>query len=193
MLRPLLVAVNPWRRRDRLPLGLLVTTLGERSFGWAILLFALVNLLPMPLGSTVVTAIPLILLTSQMVYGMDHVWLPQAVARRRVSCAGLRRVAHRLHPLIRPVEAIVRKRHGWVFERRCERVLGGALLVIAITLFIPIPLSGWFSAISLVVAAIGLIAEDGLVTLLGLGGGAATIVLSCAVAAGLAMGAASLF
>lgn len=105
MLRPFLLAVNQWRAYDRVALGDLVTSLGDRSFGWAILVFALVNLMPLPLGSTLVTSIPLILLTAQMAMRLPKLWLPQIIANRSVSRVRLRRAAHTLRPLVRPSSA----------------------------------------------------------------------------------------
>lgn len=189
MLRPFLLAVNQWRAYDRVALGDLVTSLGDRSFGWAILVFALVNLMPLPLGSTLVTSIPLILLTAQMAMRLPKLWLPQIIANRSVSRVRLRRAAHTLRPLVRPVERILRPRHLWVFKPRWERLIGLILLGVSAALFMPLPLSGWFPATALVVTSLGLIEQDGLVTLIGLIGGLFTIALCAAVAASLVLGA----
>lgn len=192
MLRPLILTVSRYRSMDTLPIGMLVAVLGERSFGWSILLFAVINLVPMPLGSTLLTAVPLILLTAQMAMGYNHVRLPRMIARRSVSRSGLRRVVHRLQPVVRPIERIVRRRHEWIFRPRWERATGAALLAIAIALFLPIPLSGWFPAISLFISAIGLIERDGLVTLIGLVFGAVSIVVTLAMITTIVLGAEAL-
>lgn len=56
---PILRIARELDRVGALTLGNLLNELGERSFGWAIVLFSLVTLLPLPPGSSVVTAIPL--------------------------------------------------------------------------------------------------------------------------------------
>lgn len=168
---------------DTVPVESLLAELGERSFGWTVLFFALVNLLPLPFGSNMITAIPLLLLTVQMALGYRHVTLPAFISRRHVPRDGLSRLVLRLKPLFRPVERIIRPRRSWIFQPRYERTIGLGLLVVATALFLPIPFSGWVSAGALAVTSVGLIERDGVVTLLGLalGGLAVTVTLSMAV------------
>ena len=59
----LLRAVNVRRGAQKITVGEILEALGERSFGWTMLLFAIVNMLPLPIGSTLLTAIPLIILS----------------------------------------------------------------------------------------------------------------------------------
>ena len=54
------------------------------------LIFALVNLLPVPVGSNRITAIPVIVLTAQMALGDDQVRLPGVIARRGIGRRGSR-------------------------------------------------------------------------------------------------------
>jgi hypothetical protein len=63
------------------------------------------------------------------------------------------------------------------------------LLGIALALFVPLPLSGWFPAISLFISGIGFVERDGLVVLAGIGMGLASIVLTVLVAFSVAAGA----
>lgn len=180
------------RERDRTAtttLGGLLASLGDRSFGWALLLFSLVNLLPLPLGSTLVTALPLLLLSAQLAMGYPYLRLPRFLAQRRIDEAALRRTVIRLRPISRPVERLVRPRMIWLFHGRNERLLGLALFVIAFTLFLPIPLSGWFPAISLLVSGFGLIERDGLISAFGLVLGAVSVLVTLAVVMTVSAGA----
>lgn len=162
--------------------GDLMSQLGQRSFGWSILLFALVNLLPLPLGANILTSIPLILLTAQMATGATHLRLPQFVTERPFDRRAFQRTVLRLRPVFRPVERILQPRSLWLFEPEGERFVGVVMLAISLALFTPVPLSGWFPAISLLIASLGLIERDGAVVLIGLGLGLASIVLTLAVA-----------
>ncbi|MBE9639166.1 exopolysaccharide biosynthesis protein [Salipiger mangrovisoli] len=54
------------------------------------------------------------------------------------------------------------------FKQGNARPLGGLLFAISFALFLPLPLSGWFPAISLFVVGVGLVEEDGLVAIAGL-------------------------
>lgn len=66
---------------DRMSLGELVASLGDRSFGWCILVFTLVNMLPLPPGTDMILSLPVLMLTAQMALGFDRVWLPGFLTR----------------------------------------------------------------------------------------------------------------
>ena len=189
----LLRAINGRHDGGCVSIGGFLAELGDRSFGWSILLFSIINLLPMPFGSTMITAIPVILITAQMALGFSHIRLPGFINRRPISRAGLRRVVIRLRPMVRPIERIIRPRYVWLFQPNAERLMGLLLLAVAIALFLPLPLSGWIPAFALFVSAFGLVERDGLVTMIGLGFGVASIVITIVVAVSLAAGAAAFF
>lgn len=180
-------ARDPDRRPD-MSLGDLIHGLGDRSFGWCIVLFALISMLPMPIGSTMITSIPLILLTGQMALGLPQVWLPGWVMRRQVSRKRFQRRVLWFGPLIRPIERIVRPRYGAIFTPRVERGLGVFLLFVAVALFAPIPLSSYLPAIALLLAGIGLVERDGAVVVAALGLGLVAIVVTAGVTVALLMG-----
>ena len=167
----------------------ILTELGDKSFGWALLLFALVNMLPMPIGSTMVTALPLLLLSAQMGLGCHHVRLPSFITQRWVNRSRFRRVVLYLKPILRLIEKVIRPRHLWLFQRDRERVIGVLLFCVSFALFLPIPLSGWLPAISVLVTAFGLIERDGVITLAGLTLGVVSITVTAAVIVSLIAGA----
>ena len=192
MSRALLWAVCRYRTLDAVPLERILADQGQSSFGWSILLFAVVNLLPLPIGSNVVTALPLLLLTAQMALGFSHVRLPGFIARRRVPRRGFQRAVLRLRPLLRPIERVIRPRPPQLFSPQAERVIGALLFVVSAALFLPIPFSGMLSAFALLVSAMGLIERDGVVTLISLGLGAVALVVTATAATLLILGANSL-
>jgi len=185
----LLCVLRSERQRDAIPLGHLLERLGERSFGWAILLSSLINLLPLPPGATLVTAIPLLFFSVQLVLGRSYIWLPPWIAKRSLSRSALRSTVLRLRPISRRLERLTRPRLQIVFEPKVERLVGLVLLCIALALFVPLPLSGWFPAISLFITGIGFVERDGLVVIAGCGLGLASIVLTVLVALSVAAGA----
>ncbi len=186
--RRLVRAARDPERRPDMSLGDLIRGLGDRSFGWCIILFALVSMLPMPIGSNMITAIPLILLTGQMALGLRQVWLPGWVMRRQISRKRFQRRVLWFGPLIRPIERIVRPRYAAIFAPRAERGIGVFLLFTAIALFAPIPLSSYLPAISLLFAGIGLVERDGAVVVGSLVLGLVSIVVTVVVTAALLMG-----
>lgn len=172
-----------------LTLGEVISGLGDRSFGWLILLFSLINLMPWPPGSTLILGIPLVLVTGQMALGLRQVRLPSFITRRQVNRKTFQRVVLRLRPLIRPIERVVRPRHEYVFAPGPERALGVFLFCVAVALFLPIPLSAYGPAIALFVTGFGLVERDGLVTLAGAALGVVAIVVTAVSATLIYMGA----
>lgn len=185
----LLCVLRRERRLNQIPLGHLLEQLGDRSFGWAILLSSLINLLPLPPGATLATAIPLVFFSAQLGLGRSHIWLPHWIAKRTLSRSALRRTVLRLRPFSRRLERLTQPRLQIVFEPKVEKLVGLVLLCIALALFVPLPLSGWLPAISLFITGIGFVERDGLVVIAGLGLGLASIVLTVLVAMSVAAGA----
>jgi hypothetical protein len=167
---------------DTVTVGTMIVALGDRSFGWTMLLFALVNMVPMPIGSTLITAVPLMLLSGQMALGFRHIRLPEFVSRISVGRRRFKSLVLRLKPALRRIERVVRPRLLWLFSRRNERLVGAVLFAVACALFIPLPGSGFIPATALLISSIGLVERDGLVLSGGLVLGAVSIVITIAVA-----------
>lgn len=187
--RALLRAARPDPECSRISLEQLIENLGERSISWSLLLFAAVNLMPLPLGSNVITAVPVILITAQMMLGYHYVHLPDFITRHRIDRRSFRRLVIRVSPAIGMLERLSRRRHEVLFAPRYYRLIGAALLAFSIALFMPIPLSGFIPAGALFISALGLIARDGLALLVGLLVGAISIGITIAVAGTLIIGA----
>lgn len=190
---PILRTSRSQHRAGTLTLGNLLTALGETSFGWAIVVFALLTLLPLPPGSSLITALPLLVTTGQIVLGYPHVKLPGRLARLRLDPVKLRRTVLRLRPVTRRLERVLTPRYMPLFARRNERVLGLLLFVIAFALFLPVPFSGWFPAISLFIFGVGLVEQDGLVATIGLILGGASVLLTVTILVTLSAGAEAMF
>jgi hypothetical protein len=188
MSRLLLAAVFERQGASEVSIAALVDKLGDRSFGWTLLLFAIINVLPWPPGATLITGIPLVLITGQMAFGNHAVWVPDFIGRRMVSRATFSRAILRLRPLFKLLEATTRRRGAWLFRPDTERLVGVALLIIAIVQFIPIPLSGWFPGFALLISSVGLIKRDGRTLGFGLILGVFSILLTAAVIAFAAAG-----
>lgn len=188
----LLQVIRDHQDAQEMSLGTFLEQLGDRSFGWAILLACLVNLLPLPPGATLITAIPLLIFCTQLALGFSSVRLPQRLARIRISGGAMRRIVLRLRPISRRLERIAQPRLPAVFQPRREQLIGCLLLLVALALFVPLPLSGWFPAISLFVTTIGLVERDGVIVLTGAVAGIFSIALTVFVAASILIGANSL-
>jgi len=169
-------------------IGELIDRLGDLSFGWCLLIFSLLNLLPLPLGANMITSIPLILVALQMTAGMPGVRLPARVAAKPLPRVGLRRGVARLRPMFRILERMARPRFGFILAPRYRRFIGLAILALTVALFLPIPLSGWGPALSILVISFGLVERDGGIVLGGLALGVVSILIVAAVVFAIAFG-----
>lgn len=188
----ILRAARDGAQGELLTFGDLIKELGDKSFGWAMLLASLVNLLPLPPGTTLLTAIPLMILCGQIAIGKPHVWVPQLFARHRFPREKLRRTVVRLYPLSRRLERVMKPRLPAAFNRTNERLFGGVFLLVSVALFIPLPLSGWFPAAALLMASLALIERDGLLLIAAAALGVASILVTLAVGLSLWLGAGAL-
>lgn len=189
---PIIRTARGQHRDGSLTLGGLLKALGETSFGWAIVLFSLVTLLPLPPGSSLITALPLLLTTGQMALGYPSVRLPGRLSRLKLDEPGLRRTVLRLSPITRRLERMLDTRYERVFMDRQPQALGIVLFAISFALFLPVPLTGWFPALSLFVFGVGLLERDGLVAGIGLSLGMMSILLTAVMIGSLAAAAETL-
>src|SRR6476620_7580416 len=77
---------------DRLTFTQLAAQLHSRAWGGLLLIFAAINVLPLPPGTSVFFAIPLMIVSAQMVLGRASPWFPAWINRRGVRKTELERL-----------------------------------------------------------------------------------------------------
>ena len=137
--------------------------LADRSFAALIMFFSAINLLPLPIGSSVILGLPLIIISAQMLMGYPAPWLPRFIASRSISAETFRKMETRLTPRVEKLEKYIRPRR-WPFDRRTgEFVIGAVCLFLAILLVIPLPLGNWPPAFALFFYGVALSERDGII------------------------------
>jgi len=91
----------------------LMGRLGDRSFGFVLLLMALLDLLP---GVSAVAGVLLMVPATQMILARRGPVFPRYVATRRFEAPRLARVSRRIVPVLRWLERFVRPRWATPFE-----------------------------------------------------------------------------
>lgn len=174
----LLEALSLGRGEDRVSVGDLVDVLRDRAFGLLILVLALPNALPGPSipGVSTLLGIPLVLVALQMALGRRDPWLPLRVRGWSLPRSRLRRVLQASLPWLRRLERLFRPRLCYFADARADRWVGGLVVVLAAVMALPIPLGNLPSALGIVVAALGLLEDDGLAVAVGVGIGVAAVV-----------------
>jgi hypothetical protein len=138
-------------------LGWLIDNLGTRSFGIVMLLFGLLAVVP---GTSPVIGILLAFLAMQMVMARSVPVLPAFISQRRIETPRLAWLIGRLIPVLQRLELVVRPRWPTPFEAT-KRVIGWAILLLALTLLAPIPFSQIIPALVIMLLAFAFLEEDG--------------------------------
>jgi hypothetical protein len=170
----------------RISLGVLRDALGDRGFGVLLFIFALPNLVPVniPLLSAVL-GLPLVLLAAQLTYGRHKPWFPRWLTERSFSREGFANVVLRSLPYLEGAERLLRPRLTVLLSWTGERLVGLAILVLALVLFLPIPFANWLPACAIAIIGLAIVEKDGLAVLVGLAVGVASLVVAAAVVIGL--------
>ena len=131
----------------RISLGALRDALDDRGFGVLLFIFALPNLVPVniPLLSAVL-GLPLVLLAAQLSYGRHKPWFPDWLTSQSFPREGFVAVVNRALPFLERVERLLRPRLTVLLSWTGERLVGVAILILAIILTLPIPFANWLPA-----------------------------------------------
>ncbi|WP_026791855.1 exopolysaccharide biosynthesis protein [Pleomorphomonas oryzae] len=155
--------------RERVTLGDLIQRLGQSGFGLALIALALPAMIPIPGPFGMITGSCLVLIACQMLIGCRRLALPQFLADRHVTAAGVKVVITRALPWVNRLEAIVREGRWRSLTGRWSHILVGfPVLVLAVVLALPIPFGNIGPVASLLVIGLSLVARDGLALMLGL-------------------------
>lgn len=161
---------------DHVTLAWLLGELRERSFGFVMLVMALVALIPG--GSTFVgflLAYPAI----QMIMARPGPTLPEFIARRRVSTARIAAVVRRTTAVLKRIERFIRPRWRTPFVAT-KRVVGVVVLLLAPTLIWPFPFSHIIPALVVGMLSLAYLEEDGVLLCLALGAALLSLAITAA-------------
>jgi hypothetical protein len=151
----------------KLYLGEVVNAFGERAFGALLLLFGLLNALPLPPGATAVLGIPLLLLSIQLVLRTDQLWLPKWALKRSIDRAGYRKSAARVAGPIKTVERLSRPRLLILTGPVSELMIGLICTLLAVIVMLPLWSTNMFPAFTIAIFGFGMMQRDGVAVILG--------------------------
>lgn len=151
----------------KLYLGEVVNAFGERAFGALLLLFGLLNALPLPPGATAVLGIPLLLLSIQLVLRTDQLWMPRWALKRSIDREAYRKNAARVARPIRTVERLSRPRLLVLTGPVSELTIGLACTLLALIVMLPVWSTNMFPAFTIAIFGFGMMQRDGVAVLLG--------------------------
>lgn len=152
---------------DRLTFSDLAARLHARAWGGLLLIFAAINVLPLPPATSWFFAIPLLIVSAQMAFGRSNPWFPARIDRRGVTKQELGRLVSKMAWLERRVERIFKPRSPKLTGPTATRVIGVVCFFLALVAAIPIPLFHMAPAAAIALFALALIYRDGALVIAG--------------------------
>jgi hypothetical protein len=160
----------------RLNLAWLLDRLRQRSFGAILLLLGFVAMLP---GVNIVAGIALLAFGFQMTMGRGVPVLPAFIADHPLPAGRAMRLMRRALPAITTLERIVKPRWPMPFLLT-QRLVGFVVLLLAATLFLPVPLSNIIPGALTMMVALAYLEEDGALLAIALGLSAGSLAVTAA-------------
>ncbi|SEW04345.1 exopolysaccharide biosynthesis protein [Luteibacter sp. 329MFSha] len=150
---------------ERITVEQLLEPLRRRAFGFLLLLLAIPNFIPVPLGIGGVMGVLVIALGVEMLIGLEHPWIPGFLRRRTMSREGLLRFLDRIAPVTRRLERICKPRVQRLTRRPFTFVSGAIMILVGILLALPIPFTNYVFGAMLIAFAFALVERDGVLLL----------------------------
>lgn len=163
----ILTALAADESRERISVADIFAAMGDRAFGALMLIFALPNIIPTPPGTSAILGAPLVFLAAQMTVGMTP-WLPQLIARRSMLRTDFAALVLRLGPWLARAERLLTPRLVALTRGPAERLIGAVSLILAVILFLPLPLGNILPALTISLFSLAMLERDGLWVVAGL-------------------------
>ena len=162
---------------DRLSFSELAVQLHSRAWGGLLFIFAAINVLPLPPGTSAFFALPILIVSAQMAFGRSSPWFPARIDRRGVKKQELERLISKMGWLEARVERIFKPRLPVLTAPTATRLIGVVCFLLALVAAIPVPLFHVAPAAAILLFGLALIYRDGALVIVA----AAAAVLSIAI------------
>ncbi|MEM0899750.1 MAG: exopolysaccharide biosynthesis protein [Pseudomonadota bacterium] len=149
-------------------LGDLSDALGERAYGLMLLILSLPCCLPFVYILPQIVALPMAVLAWQMAVGRRAPWLPEKLRNREIEIETMLGVVARAKRYGGWLEKLAHPRFAGVTGRLGSRIVGALMVVPALSVLVPLPLTNTVPGFGIALASVGLIERDGLFTIAGL-------------------------
>jgi hypothetical protein len=178
-------AARTYQSRDKddtVTINELMHVMHERGFGLLLIIFVLPNCIPIPApGLVSLTALPLLFIAWQLFIGEEYPWLPKFIGKRTIRRSLLATIVAKATPVMRKVEKLMRPRLSFASSDAGERLIGACCLVYTVCIAIPLPWTNFIPGWGILFMALGLLARDGIIIMLGMLTGLAGTLLTAAI------------
>lgn len=136
--------------------------LGRSAFGMFLFVSVLPGFVPIPGFAGVVSGPLVVLIGVQLMVGLRKPWMPGFIARRGPRRSTMTRFCDRITPWMARLERLVRPRLQALTSHRLANVVTGVLLVgLGLLLALPLPMTNFVFAGTLLLFALALMERDG--------------------------------
>lgn len=148
--------------------GELLEAFHERGFGFFLFLFALPGALPLPpMGMSIVTGLPMLLLTFQQTLGFHTIWVPKKMRAWTLPKKKVDEFIDIALPFCQKLEKYIRPRWGGLTQGAWSHVIGFMGMVMSFSVLLPIPFTNTVPGIGVVLMSVGVLMRDGLAVVAG--------------------------
>ena len=144
---------------DRLSFTELARQLHARAWGGLLVIFAAINVIPLPPGMNIFFAIPLMIVSAQMAFGRASPWFPARFDRRGVTKDELRRLVAKIDWVEGRIERMFKPRLARLTGPAATRLIGVVCFILA--MFAMLPIVHVAPAAVIVLFGLALIYRDG--------------------------------
>jgi hypothetical protein len=123
---------------DRLSFSDLALKLQARAWGGLLVIFAAINVIPLPPGASIFFAIPLLIVSAQMAFGRASPWFPARIDGRGVTKEELRRLIAKMEWFEVRVERMFKPRLATLTGPAATRLIGIICFILAWLTMLPI-------------------------------------------------------
>lgn len=156
-------------------IGDIADIIARRSIGSLLALFAALNLIPLPPGTSVISGIPIVLIAVQLIFLRDRIWLPNFIRKLKIDEKRMDNILGRLIGWGRKLERYIKPRY-WPFSSIWgDRFIGVASFILGSMVVLPIPLGNFLPALSAAILGMALSEQDGVWLAIGLTVGAVSL------------------
>jgi len=166
-LSDILRAVAADQTRERVSIADLFQVMSHRAFGALMLIFAAPNVVPTPPGFSTLFAAPLIFLATQLALSWPAPWLPKFIANRSMSRADFAAIVDKASPWLVRAEKLLKPRLSFLTRPPFEQAIAIICLLLALILFLPIPLGNILPALAICLFSLAILERDGIAAILG--------------------------
>lgn len=141
---------------------------GDRAFGFLLLVFALICIIPLPIpGIHMFLSLPLFYLSIQQMAGRREIWFPEKVLNYRLPQKAISDVGTKTVPWIEKIENITERRMVFLTDPWFFRLFGAVAFYITAFIAIPLPLTNLVPAVGVAIMSVGILVKDGFAMVVG--------------------------